>query len=208
MKKKLSDRQLAVLQFLRDFQVQHGHAPTEREIQAGMGFKSKSVSRHYLAMLERHGVVVLQPGKARGLVLAETLANSSRPLLSIPLYGNIPAGLPLDGEQQEGVCITVDAETLQLPRNARTFALKVRGDSMTGASILDGDIVIMESREPRPGDVVAAFVDGETTLKTYMIRRGRPCLRAENPNYPDIIPGRELVIQGVMVAMLRVPHGT
>jgi repressor LexA len=100
----------------------------------------------------------------------------------------------------------VDAASLRLPSNAKTFALKVRGDSMTGVSILDGDYVIMDTRDPKPGDIVAALVDNETTLKTYIIRRGKPCLRAENPRYPDIIPGRELVIQGVMVAVLRVPQ--
>ncbi|HWB01618.1 MAG TPA: transcriptional repressor LexA [Verrucomicrobiales bacterium] len=201
----LSDRQATVLQFLQEFHEHHGHAPTEREIQEGMGFKSKSVARHYLSMLERKGAIELQPGKARGLILPEARRVASRPMITIPVFGSIPAGFPVDGEQQEGVCITVDADTLRLPRNARTFALRVRGDSMTGAAVLEGDIVIMECRNPRHGEIVAALVDGETTLKTYVVRRGKPCLRAENPEYPDIIPGRDLVIQGVMIAVLRVP---
>jgi len=203
MKKPLSQRQTAVLEFLRQFQGTHGHAPTEREIQEGMGFQSKTVARHYLMMLERSGAIRLQPGKARGLILPEVQALASRPMLSIPLLGTIAAGFPADGTQESDTCITVDADTLHLPRNARTFALRVRGDSMIEAHIVEGDTVILEFRDPKHGDIVSALIDGDTTLKRYLIRRGKPFLRAENPNYPDLIPARELVIQGVMVALLR-----
>jgi len=79
----------------------------------------------------------------------------------------------------------------------------VRGDSMIGADISDGDLVILENREPRPGAVVAALIDGETTLKRYLHQRGRPYLKAENPRFPDLLPARELIIQGVMVALVR-----
>ncbi|MEY4299637.1 MAG: repressor LexA, partial [Verrucomicrobiota bacterium] len=82
---------------------------------------------------------------------------------------------------------------------------RVRGDSMTGAHILEGDIVVLELREPNHGNVVAALIDGETTLKRYLVRNRRPFLRAENPRYPDLIPAHELVIQGVMIALLRKP---
>lgn len=100
-------------------------------------------------------------------------------------------------------CVDVDADALRLPKNARTFALKVRGDSMRGAGVLDGDVVIMEFRDPKHGDIVAALIDGETTLKRYVLRDGQPYLRAANPKFPDLIPARELVIQGVQVALLR-----
>jgi len=75
---------------------------------------------------------------------------------------------------------------------------------MTGAGILSGDIVVMEFKEPKSGDIVAALIDGETTLKRYVVQRGRPFLKAENPNYPNLIPAQELVIQGVQVALVRV----
>jgi repressor LexA len=206
MSDKLTKGQAAVLAFIRRFTAENGYSPTDRDIQAGMGFKSSSTARHHLAILERKRVIQRQPGKARGIVLPESRSTAGRPLISIPLLGGITAGLPVEAIEQFESCIMVDAHTLRLPMNAKTFALKVRGDSMTGVSILDGDYVIMEFRDPKPGDIVAALIDGETTLKTYIIRRGRPCLRAENPRYPDIIPGQELVIQGVMVAVLRVPQ--
>ena len=74
---------------------------------------------------------------------------------------------------------------------------------MIDAHICDGDTVVLEMREPRNGDVVAALIDGETTLKRYLLERGAPYLQAENESYPDLIPLRELVVQGVMVALLR-----
>jgi repressor LexA len=74
---------------------------------------------------------------------------------------------------------------------------------MINAHICDGDTVILEFREPRKGDIVAALIDGETTLKRYLVERGHPFLRAENPRFPDLIPARELIIQGVLVALLR-----
>ena len=105
-------------------------------------------------------------------------------------------------EQKEG-CISIDIASLGIPRNARTFALKVRGESMIDAHICDGDTVILEFREPRHLDIVAALIDGETTLKRFVMENGRPFLHAENTNFPDIIPARELVVQGVLVGLLR-----
>ncbi len=74
---------------------------------------------------------------------------------------------------------------------------------MTGAHLLDGDVAVFEAREPLPGQIVAALIDGESTLKRYVREQGQPFLRAENPKYPDLIPARELVIQGVLVHLQR-----
>ena len=74
---------------------------------------------------------------------------------------------------------------------------------MIDAHIQEGDVVVLEYREPRDGDVVAALIDGETTLKRFLLNDGKPYLKAENPNYPDLIPARELVVQGVVVALTR-----
>jgi len=126
--------------------------------------------------------------------------------LNVPLLGSIAAGRAEPQEARQEGCLTVDAELMRLPKNARTFALEVRGDSMTGAGILAGDMVVMEFREARHGDIVAALIDGETTLKRYLVHEGVPYLRASNRKYPDLIPAQELVIQGVMVALLRLPQ--
>ncbi len=97
----------------------------------------------------------------------------------------------------------MDIATIGIPRHARAFALKVRGDSMIEEHIRDGDIVILEVKQPRKGDVVAALIDGETTLKRYVVEKGKPFLKAENELYPDLTPVAELVVQGVMVALVR-----
>jgi len=121
----------------------------------------------------------------------------------LPLFGEVVAGRPTRSEEAEPGCIAVDLSTIGISPNARTFALKVRGDSMNGVHILDGDTVVLELKPAHDGAVVAALVDGESTLKRYFVRRGAPYLKAENPKYPDVIPARELVIQGVVVAVFR-----
>ena len=101
-------------------------------------------------------------------------------------------------------CVLIDVETAGIKPNARTFAVKVRGDSMIGKGILDGDLVIIEHGvEPHNGDTVAALIDGRVTLKSFVRQRGKTFLRAENPRYPDLLPQEELQIQGVMVALIR-----
>jgi repressor LexA len=197
----LTERQNQLLQFLREFQRSHGVMPSTREIQRHFGFASQTAAMSHLRALEKKGVIQRHAGKARAVVFPGDL---DRPeVLDIPIFGRIPAGLADDQVQEEAGCISVDVNTLGVPRSARTFALRVSGDSMIGAHIVDGDHVILEVREPQPRDIVAALIDGETTLKRYLVRNGLPYLRAENPRYPDLIPAEQLVIQGVMVALIR-----
>jgi SOS-response transcriptional repressor LexA len=145
-----------------------------------------------LTTRQKHGLHLLWLSQARSWIRHQ-----------VPLLGSIIAGRP---EFQDGCmdgCVDIDPATLRLPKNTRTFALKVRGDSMRNAAILEGDIVIMEFREAKHGDIVAALIDGETTLKRFVVQNGTAYLRASNPKYPDLIPARELVIQGVLIALLR-----
>ena len=195
----LTVRQRAVLAFVREHQRLRGHPPTTREIQAHFGFASQTAAVDHLRALERKGALQRLAGKARGLLPLPARA----PLLEIPLYGVIPAGRPTLAEQEPAEVVSVDATSLGVAPRTRLFALRVRGDSMTGTSILDGDVVFVTPREPHPGQIVAALIDGESTLKRFLLQRGRPFLRAENPRYPDLLPATELVIQGVMVGLLR-----
>ena len=96
-------------------------------------------------------------------------------IADMPIYGEIAAGMAQDAEPEREGCISIDIATLGIPRHARTFALRVRGDSMIDAHICSGDTVILEFREPRKGDIVAALIDGETTLKRYLVEQ-RPTL--------------------------------
>lgn len=197
----LTERQKQLLNFLRDYQREHGVMPSTREIQRHFGFASQTAAMSHLRALEKKGVIQRHAGKARAVVFPGDLLRNE--VMDIPLYGQIPAGLAADVEQDLQGCISVDINTLGVPRSARTFALKVRGESMIDAHICSGDFVILEVREPRPKDIVAALIDGETTLKRYVVRNGMPYLKAENALFPDLIPVQELVIQGVMVALIR-----
>jgi repressor LexA len=198
----LTSRQQEILNFIRHRVTTRGGAPSLREIMDHFGFSSPATVSGHLDLLEKKGAIRREPGRMRNIILPGVPA--PRPgMLEIPLFGMIPAGMPSGQEQEPDRCISIDPEAIRLPRNTRTFALQVRGDSMTGAGILDRDIVIMELAEPRHRDIVAALIDGETTLKRYLMQKGRPFLRAENPDYPDLVPARELVIQGVLRALVR-----
>lgn len=198
----LTDRQQQIFDFIREQQQTRGIMPSIAEMQGHFRFASQTAVVNHLRALENKGVLKREPNKARGLVLTD--AYRDRLMVEIPIYGTIPAGFPADERQQADGCVSVDVETLRLPKGARVFALKVRGDSMTGAGILPGDIVVLEFKEAKSGDIVAALIDGETTLKRYVMQRGKPFLKAENPRFTNLVPAQELVIQGVQIALLRV----
>ena len=202
--KPLTARQQEILDYIRSRQAEAGDTPSFREIGDHFGFKSPNAVRDHLRALARKGALEKAPGLARSLKLTTPLARLKAATVDIPLYGSIPAGFADQRDAEPAGCITVDIQTLDIKPSARTFALQVRGDSMTGKHILEGDIVICQhGREPKRGDVVAALIDNESTLKTFTIRRGKPCLKAENPRFPDLIPAADLVIQGVVTAIIR-----
>ena len=143
-------------------------------------------------------------GRARSLRVLSPFQGLRKRVVDIPIYGSIPAGFAQERQQEAKGCMTIDIETLGVKPSSLAFALEVRGDSMTGRHIFEGDVVIVEPRmEPKNGNVVAALIDGESTLKTLMARNGKPYLRAENPKYPNLVPAGELVIQGVAVTVIR-----
>lgn len=201
MRKELTTRQQELLDFLKITQSQTGVMPSTREIQAHFGFASQTAAMSHLRALEKKGVIVRLAGKARAVIFPEELEREE--IVDIPLYGSIAAGMAEATEEEKEGCISIDIASLGIPRNSRTFALKVRGESMIDAHICDGDTVILEFREPRHMDIVAALIDGETTLKRFIMEKGRPYLRAENADFPDLLPARELVVQGVLVGLLR-----
>jgi repressor LexA len=202
----LTDRQRDVLEHIQNEQREKGMTPSTREIQQHFGFASQTSVMQYLDALERKGFLDRHARKARALI---TPVQKVR-ITDIPIYGQIPAGMAGLTEQTIEGHVSLDMRSVNASRNGRTFALRVRGDSMIDAHILDGDIVILEDRKDvRSGDIVAALIDGETTLKRYVMEHGRPYLKAENPLYPDLTPARELRIQGVLISLLRKqPAGT
>jgi repressor LexA len=196
----LTERQHQLVAFLRSYQRQHGVMPSTRDIQQHFGFASQTAAMSHLKALERKGAIRRLAGKARAVVFPEDM---DRDTADIPIFGLIPAGFAADNPELCDGKVTLSLGSLGLSRNSKPFALRVRGDSMTGAHIAHGDYVILEQREPKQRDIVAALLDGESTLKRYVVEHGKPFLRAENPAYPDLIPARELLIQGVMVGLFR-----
>lgn len=210
--KTLTHRQQDVLEFIGQTIDNAGAAPTFREIAAHFRFRSVKAAADHVAALRRKGALAGAPRRARALSIVDAVAGDwataralGRRLARLPVYGTIPAGLAEDRRQEARGCVAVDLDTLGIRPIPRTFALEVRGDSMIGRHIVDGDLVVLEhGKMPRHGDVVAALIDNESTLKTFVQERGRPpCLKAENPRYPKLHPVGELVIQGVMVGLIR-----
>ena len=198
---RLTTPQLKTLNFLRDELAAGRPVPTLRELATKFGYKSHRAAACHLEALKRKGFVFSQKGKARSLCLR--LAEHGQ-IVSIQLLGSIPAGFSSDREQQSDGCVSVDVSTIGFKPTRNTFALRVTGDSMIGKYICDGDIAILEhGPDPRPGQIVAALIDNKCTLKTYVIKSGKPFLKAENPKYPNLIPSEELVIQGVFKALIR-----
>jgi repressor LexA len=178
--------------------------PTLREISDRFRLGGHRAAAYHLQALKRKGFIQSDPGKARSIRLISPAGRLRSRVADIPIYGSIPAGFAGDREQQPDGCASVDIETIGFKPSRSTFALRVAGDSMIGKHICDGDIAVFEHRaEPRNGQIVAALIDGKSTLKTFLVRDGKPFLKAENPKYPALIPSEELVIQGVFRALIR-----
>jgi repressor LexA len=196
-------RQQQILEFIQSTQAKSGTTPSRREIAEHFGFKSITAANDHINALCKKGLLK-STGLARTLQVVSSFEQLREPIVDIPLYGSIPAGFAEEKRQEADGCISIDIGTLGFKPTSNTFALRVRGDSMIERQIFNGDIVVVEhGQNPKNGDIVAALIDGESTLKTLIVRNGNPYLKAGNPRYPDLIPARELVIQGVAKYVLR-----
>jgi len=202
----LTERQQEVLDFIRAFQEEEGVPPSGRQIQRHFKFASQTAVVGHLRALANKGMVEQLAGRSWGLKAGEVQLH----LFELPVYGTIPAGLPAMQEQQPVETVPIDPALFGMRRpspGARApllWGLRVSGDSMIGAHIMDGDLAVLARRDPRPGDIVAALVDETTsTLKRLVYLRGRPVLRPENRRYRDIVPERSLESQGVLVGLIR-----
>src|SRR2546423_1920715 len=199
IKNMLTERQRGILEFIQTEQREKGITPSTREIQHHFGFASQTSVMQYIATLERKGFLDRHARKARALI---TPVQKVR-ITDIPIYGQIPAGMATLTEQTIEGHVSLDTRSVNASKNGKTFALRVRGDSMIDAHIMDGDIVILEDRKDvQNGDIVAALIDGETTLKRYVTEHGRPYLKAENPLYPNLVSRLLLEKKHVMLSLL------
>lgn len=201
--RRTGDSRQMVLDFIEAYAEEHMRPPTVREIQEHCGFKSPRAVSYILEKLEAAKLVIRQ-AHSRGIQLANAKARTVSDVVQLPLFDSIPAGLPdrFDGNEAPDTMRFLPA-TLGIADPQRAFAVKVRGDSMRDAGILSGDVVVLERKEAKTGDIVAALLDGESTLKRLVRANGNYFLKAENPDYPNLEPIEELSIQGVVVSVLR-----
>lgn len=195
-----------ILSYIARFQADHGAPPTVREIGERFGIRSTNGVCYYLDLLEREGAIRRRRGQARGIILNPVTSGSGRDAGrrgGVPILGRIAAGGPVLSEENiEGVL-----DNGRLGRCQPSFALRVSGESMRAAGILDGDLVMVKSEStPRNGDIVVAMIGDETTVKRFFRRKGRIVLEPENPEYEPIVvtpASPELRILGRVVGVYR-----
>lgn len=201
VKQRLTDRQQQILQHIALSIRRTGIVPSVREIGSALGMRSPSTVHQHLSALERKGYLRRDGERMRVLEITDhsPLPDSDEAVL-VPLVGRISAGLPVLAEQHV-------EEMIPIPRRFvgwgdDSFLLTVRGDSMVGAGIYDGDLVIVRcQRTASPGDIVVALVGEEATVKRLSLAGGRAHLRAENPAYPALQD--EFEVMGRVVGLLR-----
>ncbi|MEO0085239.1 MAG: transcriptional repressor LexA [candidate division WOR-3 bacterium] len=188
-----NNRRDRIMDFVRRHVETHGFAPSVREIGKAVGISSTRAVKYHLDILVRQGLLERNPGQARSLRAA------CRPD-ALPLIGRIAAGTPV-------LAVENVTEQVSLSRFRDCFLLRVHGESMTGAGIFDSDLVVVRPQETaEPGEIVAALIDSEATVKRLRRDADRIILEPENPAFTPIVvePGRhDFRIIGVVVGLLR-----
>lgn len=196
----ITQPQQRTLRAIEDFLRERGYPPTIQELARELGVASASTHAQ-VKQLERKGYLKREGRKARGLVLVRQADEPVLDLVEIPLLGTVAAGQPLLA--QENVLGQILVER-RLSRASRCFALRVTGDSMTGANIHDGDIVVVRQQPlAQHNDIVVAQVDGEATVKRLYMQEQVIELRPENASYRPILigPDTDLRIVGKVLAV-------
>ena len=197
--KTLTNRQQEIFEFIKSFITTHKYPPTIREIAANYDISVKGAYDHVKA-LEKKGYIHCDLGRSRAIeVLKE-----SEPIetyIEVPIVGNVAAGTPLLAEENRDGVIRVPSDHLKAGNH---FALRVQGDSMEGAGILDGDTAIFKQRPvAENGDIVVAVInDQAVTLKRFYREKNRVKLKAENPVYPPIYTQNVRVV-GTLACIFR-----
>jgi len=196
---ELTGRQQEIWTFVVEYVDRHGYPPTVREIGEAVGLASPSTVHAHLANLERAGLLRRDPTKPRALELTGR-EEMTATVPKLPLVGQIAAGSPLLADENVEDAIAVP-ETLR-----GDFLLRVKGESMIGAGILDGDIVVVRrAQDARNGEIVVALVDGaDTTLKRFYKEGDQVRLQPSNAAMPPImVPAKSVQLQGRVIGVLR-----
>jgi repressor LexA len=199
----LSNRQQLILKMITDTTAQRGYPPTVREIADAVGLRSPASVTHQLQVLERKGYIRRDPHSPRAMEILnaqpEDADQIAKPVY-VPMLGQIAAGGPILAEETVEMVLPLPSE---LVGSGENFMLRVKGDSMIEAAICDGDWVVIRSQNTaNNGEIVAALIDDEATVKTFQRRGEEIWLLPHNSSYQPI-DGRNAKIMGVVVAVLR-----
>lgn len=207
MRIKNLEKQKKILEFVNRQVQEKGYPPSVREICKAVGFKSTSTVHAYLASLEEKGLIAKDPSKTRALrVIDENSKNlegyiSNQEIENVPIVGRVAAGQPILAVENIEDTFPVPVEYLE---NSPSFILKIKGDSMINAGILDGDLVIVKQQGTAVnGDIVVALIEDEATVKTFYRERDLIRLQPENDNYEPIIVYDDIIILGKVIALFR-----
>ncbi len=207
MAEVLSEKRRKILEFIADTQRERGYPPSVREIGEAVGLNSSATVHTHLAVLQQEGFLVRDPTKPRAIQVrydpGSQTAVSRSPVRYVPLIGDVAAGTGVLAEQQVEELLTLPE---QFTGSGTTFMLRVRGDSMIEAGILDGDyVVVREQPEAELGDVVVAGIPGdEATVKTFARKRGKVVLNPANATMAPLeYDPEEVTVYGKVVSVLR-----
>jgi len=194
-----TSRQTEVLDFLKSFLSGHKYPPTIREIASHFSISVKGAYDHVKA-LEKKGMIACDNNRSRAIEIIETPADTDDNLVQVPLLGHVAAGMPLFAEENFEGNIPMSA---LLVGHGKVFALRVEGESMIGAGIMDGDIAVFTQQiQVENGQIVVAMVDEAVTLKRFYKEKNRVRLQAENPAYPPMYTA-DVRILGRLVTIIR-----
>jgi repressor LexA len=198
----LTQRQHAILEVIRKSVEERGYPPTMREIAQAAGLASPSSVKYQLGELEAKGFIRRDPSRGRAVEIKEIPESGAEVAKThaVPLVGRIAAGSPILAEQEVEEVFPLPAT---LVGEGELYMLKVVGDSMVDAAICDGDYVVVRSQKDcNKGEIVAAMIDGEATVKTFSVKNGKVWLLPANDDYAPI-PGDKAEILGKVTAVLR-----
>ncbi len=202
MSKEITDRQKQLLEFIVKQIREHNLPPSISEMATYLKVKSKNAVAKLLSALEEEGFIETS-GKARGITVLDALGEAlDKGLVRVPVLGNIQAGSPHLAEEHVEEWINLPQTLIKSRRDV--FLLRVRGDSMINAGIYEGDLVIVRpTKDVRNNDIVVALLHDEATVKRFIQIKNRAYLKAENPDYKDIYPKEEWMVQGKVVGVIR-----
>ena len=182
----ITKKQEEILNYIKDEILERGFPPAVREICQAVGLKSTSSVHSHLESLEKNGYIRRNPTKPRAIeILDESFNMLRREMVNVPVVGTVAAGQPILAEQNIDSYFPIPSEYMP---NEQSFILKVKGESMVNAGILDGDsVLVMQQTTARNGDIVVALIEDSATVKTYYKENGHYRLQPENDTMDPII---------------------